>query len=152
MSWPKVGDNIAELVDQLKRLNRNLDGGGGGDTTIEETVNIDGGAGAFETDGNAVYFTTGRSGMTLDSGSDDWEEVEFGFQARTINMRFDVPMYVSFVSPFDRGSAIIPLDPAADAPFTIGGDGGGGIDTENIWLKSAEDTDEDPLVHLIAYR
>lgn len=142
--FKKIQDTEEEIVRQLRRLNQNLsDTGGDTHIDIEE-----GGSGAAETDGTPVYMTTGEGGVTVDG---EWDEIELGFAARTANLRFDQDLLVAFNEPYDRASRIIPLE-ASESPFTIGGDGANGIDTDEVWLKRAETAAEDPLVHLIAYR
>lgn len=154
MSLPRFDNNEEEMVELLRQIAGAVSndstlggGGGGGDTHIEETYNIE--AGAAETSGEPVYYTTGPSGVLLDE--DEWEDLTFPFAARTLNVRFTEPIVVAFDDPDGNPYRQIPLE-AQDDPFTIGGDGADGIDTDEIWLKRAENTESDPVVHIIAYQ
>lgn len=140
--WPVLQDDDNEIVRLLKRIAQNTGSLDGGDT-----VNVT--APESAVDGTPEYFSTGANGVLLDTN--DWEEIDLGLNARTVNIRFTEPIYVSFASPYDGGGRVIPLV-VAESPFTIGGDGANGIDTDTIWLERPENAAADPLVHIIAYQ
>lgn len=145
MPFPKLGDSQDAVIDLLEIIAHNtggLDGESGDHISIEQ--NIEQG----ETgDGDPTYFTTGTVGAEV---TDEWEDLPFGFNAKTVNLRFDDDILLAFNNPHERGSWIIPLN-ADESPFTIG-NAHRGIDTDEIWLKQQDSATTTPTAHIIAYK
>lgn len=148
--FPKMGDVMEDVRDELRRLNQNLSSSElEGDTIINVDEQQAGSGSSTSTSSSSqpVYLTTGENGVLVDQTSFE-AEIPFGFKANTVNLRFDAPIVVAFRSPHDRESRRIPLY-ADHSPFTIG-DGDAPINAEAIWIKKMDASTNDPVVHLLA--
>lgn len=162
MSFPQITDDEDVIIEQLRRLNRNLEqqtgttiGSDGttvnsGGTTVNSggrTVNIDQDV-TREQGSNATYWSSGPSGFL--APSDEWEDISFGFEAATVNVRTSTDLLIAFQKPYSDQSQVIPIATPDDSPFTIGG--ARPLGATKIWVKAAANTDTEPLVHIIAQK
>jgi hypothetical protein len=144
--WPKIQDNEDDIRKLLIELNQNLSTGlqDAGGTTINVG---DRGENAED----PVYFSTGGSGLRLDS--EEWAEIPLGFPAQTVSFRFNDNIQVAFLNPNTRTSRIIPLFVDTDSPTTIG-TSDDGVTANKIWIRPAPEQvlETDPVVHILAKR
>lgn len=130
----KLRDTQDEILEQLKLLNRNLARRFGDQQTQT----------AADTPG---YFTTGPNGLTLDD-TNEFEEMQFGFIAQTVNLRFSDNVEVAFANPNRNSGKAIPFV-AEESPVTLGGFAG--VDAPKLWIRKAQTASNDVEAHVIAF-
>lgn len=144
---PKLRDLDRELVDRLDRLIDILErrelGMGSKSLTIDRSINLD------DPDDNNVpdYFSTGPERVEI-TNTEEFDRIDFGIIARTINIRSTDDIIISFDNPQNEGRRI--KIRGGETPFTIGG--AEGIDTAFLWIKQAASASQTPGVEIIAYR
>lgn len=145
-------DNSDAILDELQKLNENLQNLPGGDTVVnqgdtsvdqDKTVKVS--EPSEETTAN--YFSTGRNGSVL-SSTTDWERVPLGVIVKQVSVRATDDIEVAFRDPNQRESAIIPVS-ASETPFNMG-DGDLPLETAHVWLRKGTNATSDPEVQLIA--
>lgn len=142
--FPRMDDVMADIRDELRRLNANLSSDLG-----ETIINVQEDGQQQSGGSEPRYFTSGEGGILVDHLSFK-DDIPFGLKASTVNLRFDAPIVVAFKSPHDRETIRIPLF-ADNSPFTIG-DGDAPINAEAVWLKKMDSSTSDPVVHIVAKR
>lgn len=138
---PKLRDVQDEILEELRRLNRNLSGRSASSRTSPTAA----ATGRADTPN---YFTTGPAGLTLDS-TDEYEEIEFGFEAQTVNLRFTDNTEVAFANPQANSGKVIPFV-AEESPVTLGGYAG--VDAPKLWIRKAQTASADVEAHVIAFQ
>ncbi|MDX1746809.1 MAG: hypothetical protein R3324_12790 [Halobacteriales archaeon] len=143
---PGLRDNMDELVERLGRLVRVLEENefDGTDTEIDvtRTVNVD----EPEDRNTSGYFSTGPDRLAV-TDTENFTRLDFGFIARTINIRTTDDLVVAFRKPTSTGYEL--KIRADESPFTIGGDAG--IDTAFLWVRKAPTASADPGIEVIAF-
>lgn len=124
----KMRDNIDILVRRLGRLIEVLE-----DKELAE-------------DDPAVYFSTGPSRVAVTNTS-EFEDIQFGFRASTVNIRTTDDIVVSFGNRLNEGSHITIR--GDESPFTIGGDAS--IDANTLWVKQAPSAGGTPGIEVVAF-
>lgn len=151
---PRLRDNMDELVDRLGRLVQVLESkefGSGTDIDISRTVKVD----EPDQDNTPTYFSTGPARIAV-TNDEEFARLDFGFVARTVNIRTTDDVVVSFANPANEGRQLTVRggDPTAgeenESPFTIGGENG--IDTAFVWIKRAPTAASTPQIEVLAYR
>lgn len=142
-------DNLDKLVSRLGRLVDVLESKEFGksvtetQTTVNRTVNLT----EPSNENTSEYFSTGKDPISVDYADKELHRIGFGFVAKTVNIRSDIPLYVAFANPSNDGN-FIPLG-SSDLPFTIGGSEG--IGSAYLWLRP-QDPSKTAKVNVIAYR
>ena len=152
---PGLRDNMDDLVERLGRLVRVLEkkefGGSGTELNVSRTVNVD----EPDQDNTPTYFSTGPDRIAV-TNDDEFERLDLGLVARTVNIRTTDDIVVSFSNPANEGRQLTVRggDPNAgeenESPFTIGGENG--IDTAFLWIKQAPSASGTPMIEVLAYR
>ena len=150
---PRLRDNEDVLLERLERLARALESKEfGRSATFETTINPDDVPYQGELDepnpsNTARYFSTGPARLKV-TGTDEFDRLDFGVFAATVNIRTTDDIVIAFASPQNEGNQItIRSD---ESPFTIGGDTG--IDSAFMWVKQADSAGSTPLIEVIAFR
>lgn len=138
-------DNQDLLVERLGRLVEVLESQEFGDTTVNRDVTI---RTDEPTDENTpTYFSTGTDRLGVES-TNEWRRLDFGFSAKTINIRTTDDIEVSFAKPTSGGTNMTIR--SSESPFTIGGDPG--INTAFMWIRQADSAQNTPGIEILAYR
>lgn len=150
----RLRDNSDELLERLGRLVEVLEQkefAGGTDIDVSRTINVD----EPDQDNTPKYFSTGPARIAV-TNTEEFERLDFGFVARTINIRTTDDIVISFANPSNEGRQLTVRggDPNTgeenESPFTIGGENG--IDTAFVWIKQAPTAAGTPLIEVLAYR
>lgn len=148
---PKFTDNTDDAVELLRIIAENTGEMGQnqsttlqeGDTIIEEgDVTI-----GDDSDVDATYYSSGPAPILLEV-DDGWQEYEFGFIARILNIRFSGDILVCMTNPHEYPHQAIGLQ-AGESPFTIGGKVG--IDCDSVWVQNFNEEDA-VNIQIIAHR
>lgn len=128
-----------EILDELKQLNQNLRKRGIASEATTETPT---------TAETPDYFTTGPAGISLDDPA-TFTEVDFGFVAQTVNLRFDDNIDVAFANPHVNSGKLIPFA-GEESPVSLGGFAG--VDGPKLWIRKAQTATTDVEAHVIAFQ
>lgn len=79
-------------------------------------------------------FSTGAHPVPVDT---EWREFDFGFTARSVSVRSDAEILVSFDKPWNNQRSHIRLRDK-DLPFTIGGEAP--VAEGRVWVRSESGT------------
>lgn len=135
-------DTQDEILEELRRLNRNLSGRKNGSSKTSQKATARGDL------STPNYFTTGPAGMDLTS-TVEYEQVEFGFEAQTVNVRFTDNVEIAFANPEANSGKVIPFV-AEESPVTLGGYAG--VDAPKLWIRKATTAAADVEAHVIAFQ
>lgn len=92
-----------------------------------------------------TYFSSGPEPITVNNQTMSKES--WGFSARTVNMRFNGAIEVSFVNPENNDDSVIGLT-SDDSPFTTAGVVG--LFANKMWYRKPEDESSNPELRIIA--
>lgn len=136
-------DTQDEILNELKRLNRNLSNQPGPSSWTSQTDTT-----ARGRSSTPNYFTTGPNGLDL-TDTAEYERIEFGFEAQTVNIRFSDDTEVAFANPEANSGKVIPFV-AEESPVTLGGYAG--VDAPKLWIRKAKTASADIEAHIIAFQ
>lgn len=134
-------DHIQNMVEELRAIRRLLDNSPQATVVEGDDVVVEHGG---TRDYLGDYYSTGIDAVTIEE-DEEWESFDFGFAARTVNVRADNEIVISFGDPNNEGNLIHLSD--EETPFAIGGEAALGADGIYVIPAGTGDTN----VRIIAY-